>query len=103
MSKTSNKPSPGSSARKITLIVFEGAQLLDVAGPADVFNEANKFIGDSRYDLVYVSSNGGTVRLSCGLPVETKKVGNRQVKELETLIVSGGRAEGLFNAMNDEH
>lgn len=31
------------SARRVVLMLFDGAQLLDIAGPADVFSMANEF------------------------------------------------------------
>lgn len=101
MSPSEDPAASSVPSRKITLIVFEGAQLLDVAGPADVFGEANRFLGRPGYDLAFVSRHGGSVRLSCGLAIDTRRIGHGRVGERETLIISGGGKQGLLSAMND--
>ena len=36
----------------VAILVFPGAQALDVSGPLDVFSEANRFLGhEQRYQL----------------------------------------------------
>jgi transcriptional regulator GlxA family with amidase domain len=88
--------------RKIILVAFQEAQLLDVAGPADVFNEANKFLGKTQYDISFVSSAGGRVVLSSGLPIETKKCASNQLGGLTTVILAGGNRSGLVRAIDDK-
>ncbi|WP_234797167.1 hypothetical protein [Mycobacteroides chelonae] len=39
------------SARLVQLVVFDGFQLLDLAGPADVFNAATTLSGQHLYDV----------------------------------------------------
>ena len=41
---------PGARPRTVVIVVFEGVKLLDAAGPAEVFAEANRFGADYRLD-----------------------------------------------------
>ena len=43
----------------VAIVVYEGVQALDVAGPMDVFSEANTFLDSAdRYETVLVSRGG---------------------------------------------
>ncbi len=48
----------------VTVVVFDGVKLLDVAGPAEVFAEANLF--GASYRLVVASVDGADVTTSIG-------------------------------------
>jgi transcriptional regulator GlxA family with amidase domain len=71
----------------IALVVFDGMKLLDIAGPAEVFAEANRFGAD--YRLVMVSVDGTDVLTSIGsrLAVSARI---DDVESADTAIVSGG-------------
>ncbi|MGB8403899.1 MAG: DJ-1/PfpI family protein [Mycobacterium sp.] len=71
----------------VVFVVFDGAKTLDVAGPAEVFAEANLF--GAEYALSYVSPSGATVLTSTGIqmPVEAAAA---DVLEPDTVIISGG-------------
>lgn len=49
----------------VAVLVYEGVKLLDVAGPIDVFTEANRLGTD--YRVVLVSEDGESVRTSSGV------------------------------------
>jgi transcriptional regulator GlxA family with amidase domain len=51
--------------RLVGILVFDGVTLLDVAGPSEVFTEANHFGAD--YQLVLYSADGGDVVSSTGM------------------------------------
>ncbi len=87
--------------RKVILAVYNEAQLLDVAGPADVFNEANRFLSKRYYDLCFVSSAGGSVVLTNGLPIVTKKCASSQLRGATTVILAGGNRTGVARAIRD--
>jgi transcriptional regulator GlxA family with amidase domain len=62
------RPVPASAGRlTVTLLVFPGVRLLDVAGPIEVFASANDFGG--RYDVRRVSADGKDVITSAGMRV----------------------------------
>ncbi|MET4538561.1 transcriptional regulator GlxA family with amidase domain [Arthrobacter bambusae] len=73
--------------RLIVFLVFDGVTMLDVAGPAEVFAEANGL--GATYELKYISVSGKSVSTSIGLPIG---VGGcpADVTEIDTLVVPGG-------------
>jgi transcriptional regulator GlxA family with amidase domain len=75
--------------RHIVFVVFDGIKMLDVAGPAEVFAEAN-LLG-AHYSLSYASPSGEPVITSVGLrlPVDGAAA---DVAEADTVVVSGGDA-----------
>jgi transcriptional regulator GlxA family with amidase domain len=85
-------------SREIGLLVFEDFQLLDMAGPSTVFEMPMRGIAPPPYALTVYSQDGGQVRASCGILVQTAPIPNGLA--LDTLIVSGG--EGTRAAMHDE-
>ena len=50
--------SPAASSMRVAILAFPRFQLLDVAGPADVFAEASQQLGDPRAYRVQVISSG---------------------------------------------
>jgi hypothetical protein len=61
--------------REVVFVLFDGAQLLDVAGPADVFSMANEFAAAPVYTVEFASVRGGTVTATNGLRCETVPLG----------------------------
>jgi transcriptional regulator GlxA family with amidase domain len=96
------KQSQPLSVRQVVLVIFEQAQLLDVAGPADVFTLANQFSEELRYSVRCASSGGGLVTTSSGLRIDTTPVAKLPVKNIDTLILSGGDRDGLIRAIQDQ-
>jgi putative intracellular protease/amidase len=72
------------SGHRIGVVVFDGVKLLDVAGPMEVFAEANR-IGDTSYELMAVGE--GEVTSSTGLAIN---VDADFTVDLDTVLVAGG-------------
>jgi transcriptional regulator GlxA family with amidase domain len=72
------------TGHRVGVVVFDGVKLLDVAGPMEVFAEANR-IGSTRYELLTVGA--GEVLSSTGLAI---KVDADFTVDLDTLLVAGG-------------
>jgi transcriptional regulator GlxA family with amidase domain len=52
----------------VAIVVYEGVQALDVAGPMDVFSEANTFLESAaRYETVLVAAHRNPLRASNGI------------------------------------
>lgn len=81
---------------RVTLLAYEGFQILDATGPAAVFEVAGDFGG--AYALTLASSRGGPVRSSSGLVLQTAPLA--EVGPGDTLLVPG--AESLRAAIEDE-
>ncbi len=88
--------------KTVCFAVYEGVQLLDVSGPAEVFSEANREAGHPIYDIRYVSNaRDGVVTSSAGLGLATKPL-PRNSKNIHTLVVPGARTSSVETALNDD-
>ena len=55
------------AGKRVGILVFDGVKLLDVAGPSEVFSEANRFGGD--YEVTLYSPDGCGVASSTGMRI----------------------------------
>jgi transcriptional regulator GlxA family with amidase domain len=93
--------------RRVVIVAFDEAQLLDIAGPLQTFATACElFAGrgetaDPRrpYGIVLVSRTGGPVRTTSGLVVETRPLSAVARRPIDTIIAVGGR--GVHTAARD--
>lgn len=80
-----------SATRQIALLVFPRVQLLDVAGPSDVFHEAARQLGQPRaYRIQLISNQTATVRTSSGVRLQTDTTVQKHRGTPDTLLVAGG-------------
>lgn len=72
---------------RVGILVFDGMKMLDVAGPAEVFAEAN--LSGTAYEISMISVDGADVRTSIGLrlPVDASATAPGR---MDTLLVAGG-------------
>ncbi|MCV7213517.1 GlxA family transcriptional regulator [Mycolicibacterium canariasense] len=76
-------------AREMVIVVFDGVKLLDAAGPAEVFAEANRF--GAQYRLRIASPDGAEVATSIGVPFAvTDRLDD--IESADTVLVTGGDA-----------
>jgi transcriptional regulator GlxA family with amidase domain len=78
--------------RKVVVVAFPGVQMLDVAGPADVFTLANSFNVEPLYELVSASTAGGATATLNGIDILTRPISDLPPAGIDTLIVAGGAA-----------
>lgn len=71
----------------MVFLLFDGVKHLDVAGPAEVFSEANRRGGD--YTLRFVSSSGAGVRTSTGLTLAADSAAS-MIEHVDTVVIPGG-------------
>lgn len=90
------------NARQIVFVLFEGAQLLDVAGPADVFSISNEFAEAPAYAVEFASVRGGKVTVTNGLQCETVPLRHVVISRIDTLIIVGGKRDGVVRAIRDD-
>lgn len=90
--------SKSAKSKRLLFVGFEGLQMLDLVGPADVFSIAN-IRAKGSYEIVYVgtstnvtANNGVTLQLDA-LP---------KVKPSDTIIIPGGQARAIFKAIADD-
>lgn len=75
----------------VAILVFPGAQALDVSGPLDVFSEANRFLGhEQRYQLSVIGTTHGLMHCSNGLPIAAHKHYSEVDTAFDLILVAGG-------------
>lgn len=82
----SAKPKP----RTIVILALPGVQLLDVAGPLDVFAEANLQAGHEAYALLVAAAEPGPIRSSSGARLMPDRIIDRGFEDnIDTLLIAG--------------
>lgn len=87
---------PKMTVQRVGIVLQQGADLLDIAGPAGVFHCAGRhfvWIGASdkvTYQLDYLSPDGGAVRTRQELVIETASLAEAKPADYDTVIVVGG-------------
>ncbi len=76
-------------ARHLVLVVFDGVEAIDVAGPSSVFSKAEALRPGS-YRLHIASPSGHTVATNAGLRLADTTGFERLPTPIDTLIVCGG-------------
>ena len=87
--------------RIVALVVYPSVQLLDFAGPADVFALANQFNVDPVFELIIVSGRGGIITTTSGVEIRTKSIEEVAPSAVDTLIIAGGESDGVRIAVKD--
>jgi transcriptional regulator GlxA family with amidase domain len=86
-----NLPDAEVRSTKVAIVVFEDVQALDVAGPMDVFAEANKFLpGDRRYEVALVGVQAGGLRCANGLEIHVGFGYRDYGDQPDLMLVAGG-------------
>lgn len=76
-------------AKKIAILATPGVQLLDVAGPLDVFAEANVQANRDVYQLCIVATSPGAIHSSSGVRLYADAVVGDPCDGIHTLLVAG--------------
>ncbi len=71
---------------RVAVLVYDGVTLLDVAGPAEVFREANRFGAD--YRIVLMSPDGADVMSNLGVRIAVEGAVSSEPAP-DTLLVAG--------------
>jgi transcriptional regulator GlxA family with amidase domain len=78
-------------ARKAALVIHDGVQALDVAGPIDVFAEANVFIPEEdRYETLLVARTRAPLRASNKMQLVADLAFDEAHEPFDLVLVAGG-------------
>lgn len=86
---------------RLLLLMFDEVELLDFAGPYEVFTTANRMAarreasGGPPFELLTASPDGGAVKARAGLRLEPDAA-LHQVAACDVLLVPGGVVDGLL-------
>jgi transcriptional regulator GlxA family with amidase domain len=75
--------------RRVVIVTYPGATLLDVVGPSEVFWVATRTGAEPGYELVVASLDGGPAPASSGLVLDTVPLAAIRGR-IDTLMVVGG-------------
>lgn len=87
------------SAKHVIFVAFPDVKLLDIAGPMQVFADAN-LISPGQYGLKLVSLDGGTIASDAIMPVATTPMSSLKGVSIDTVIIAGG--SGAFAASEND-
>ena len=77
--------------RDIALVIHDGVQSLDVAGPLDVFAEANGFLAEGEgYRCLLLAGTTALIRASNGTPMAAHLSFGDAARVFHTVLVAGG-------------
>lgn len=89
MAPQRNKDEKAAVPANVVLVTFEGAEAVDLAGPASVFSKAEQH-RPGTYRMHLASPSGGTVLTNAGLGIVGTLRLEDTPRDIDTLIVVGG-------------
>ena len=89
------RPASARTPRRIVMLAFADAQILDVTGPLEVFAIATRLLEaherrDPGYQIELVAMAAGPVRMSSGLELVAQRAARDLRGPIDTLFVPGG-------------
>ena len=84
---------------RVVLIGFDGAQGLDIFGPAEAFRAANRSLGRAKYRVLLASVGGKRVRSTSGISLLTESLARIEPRPGDTVLVVGGEQRAIRAAL----
>lgn len=97
--ETAAKKKGAATLRKIAVIAYDGAELLDTTGPIGVFNMLNRCIDYEAYQVVLLAESAGPFVSSSGLQLVADGSWQDEVGPLDTVVVVGSPDAALARAL----
>lgn len=89
--------------QRIVIVAYDGVATLDITGPADVFTEAARQLGDGNaYRVELTSMGGGARRTTSGITVHSRDLARVRPRASDTVLVAGGGERALRAAVADD-
>ncbi len=79
-------------AKRIVIAVFDGVELLDVTGPAEVLSVAARLSDDACYEILLAGPRKGPIATSSGVRIVADLAFKDVCGPVDTVIVPGGMA-----------
>ncbi|MFM0311388.1 GlxA family transcriptional regulator [Paraburkholderia sp. RL17-383-BIF-A] len=77
----------------VAIAIFPGVQALDVAGPVDVFSEANRFTApEDHYEVKLIGAGSAPLRASNGMTLVADATFSEARRPFDLALVAGGPA-----------
>lgn len=85
--------------KKLVFLAYDGAQILDITGPYQVFASANEERKAPIYELALASVDGDLATTSCGLSVGALPISKVCAQDIDILVVVGGQSPQVRRAV----
>lgn len=104
MTKNAIIPTNSGAPRRVVMVIYPDAHILDVVGPLEVLTGAKLFLPDDHdpYEVHVVAHEAGAIRTTSGITIEADQsfeVAHRDPRPIDTLIIAGGH--GTVQALED--
>lgn len=87
--------------RRVLLVGYHGADGLDLFGPAEVFAGACRRLGAPAYDVIVAAVGGGSIVLTSGVAVRSRKLAAIRPHATDTVLVAGGDDRAIATASSN--
>lgn len=87
--------------RIVALLAYEGFQILDLTGPAAVFESANYLLNRPAYEIWTVAPEGGEVRSSSGVVVAARALSQPPGSRIDSFLIMGAAKPEVIEAIRD--
>lgn len=87
--------------RLVVLLAYDQMNLLDLSGPLQALATANRYRPQgwpALYETMVASVEGGLVRTSAGLSIQTRSLASLEGLDIDTVIAAGGCAGDDYDA-----
>ncbi len=81
--------------KRIVVLAFDGAQVLDITGPTEVFSSANHFALQQEYEITCLGTSAAPALMSSGLSLNATHFSAFE-GVIDTIIVPGGSENALI-------
>jgi transcriptional regulator GlxA family with amidase domain len=90
---------------RIAFVIYPGFELLDMSGPAAVFEGTNYVLAQREkppfYSVEVFSAAGGLIKSNCGVGIHSQPRGALSAGGADTLLIMGAQKEPLLRAIGD--
>lgn len=87
--------------RKVVVVAYDGAELLDTTGPIEVFNMLNRCLGAPGYRIVLLAETDAPVVSSAGIRLVPDGCWQEDCGEVDTIVVVGSPDDALARALEN--
>ena len=85
----------GRTPKKILVLGFDDAQILDITGPIKILTSASDIALNPTYAVTLAGPNASSIQTTCGLKLSVDRcyvdLTTSELRQVDTLIVAGGR------------
>jgi transcriptional regulator GlxA family with amidase domain len=85
--------------RRVILVAFDGAQGLDVFGPAEVFAGVGRLTGKPAYEVVVAAVGKRKIVATSGIPIGARDLARLRPRARDTVLVVGGKDDAIRRAV----